>query len=62
MILSPNAAFDLEASTFSGDIESDFEIMVTGKFSKKKVQGAVNGGGAVVILNTFSGDIDLKKI
>ena len=62
MVLPSNAAFDLEASTFSGDIESDFEIMVTGKFSKKKVQGTVNGGGAVVILNTFSGDIDLRKI
>ena len=62
MVLPSNAAFDIEASTFSGDIESDFEIMVTGKFSKKKVQGTVNGGGAVVILNTFSGDIDLKKI
>ncbi len=62
MVLPSNAAFDLEASTFSGDIESDFEIMVSGKFSKKKIQGTVNGGGAVVILNTFSGDIDLKKM
>lgn len=62
MVLPSNAAFDLEASTFSGDIESDFEIMVSGKFSKKKIQGTVNGGGAVVILKAFSGDIDLKKI
>jgi hypothetical protein len=62
MILPADAAFDLEASTFSGDIESDFEIVVTGKFNKKKVQGTVNGGGAAVKLNTFSGDVDLKKM
>lgn len=61
MLLPSDSAFDLEAKTFSGDIESDFEIVVTGKFSKKKIQGTVNGGGGAVILSTFSGDISLKK-
>lgn len=61
MILPSGAAFDVEAQTFSGDIESEFDIVVTGKFSKKKIQGTVNGGGPLVTLTTFSGDVSLKK-
>lgn len=61
MYLPSNSAFDIEAATFSGDIESDFEISVSGKFSKKKITGTVNGGGAMLSLSTFSGDIKLEK-
>jgi DUF4097 and DUF4098 domain-containing protein YvlB len=61
MFLPSNSAFDIEAKTFSGDIETDFEISVTGKFSKNKITGTVNGGGAVVSLSTFSGDVTLEK-
>lgn len=61
MYLPGSSAFDIEAETFSGDIETDFEISVSGKFSKKRITGTVNGGGAVVILSTFSGDISLEK-
>jgi DUF4097 and DUF4098 domain-containing protein YvlB len=56
-----NSAFDLEAKTFSGDIDSDFEITISGKMSKKKIRGSVNGGGADVDLSTFSGDVILRK-
>lgn len=61
LFLPAASAFDIEAKTFSGDIETDFEISVSGKFSKKKITGTVNGGGAVVILSTFSGDITIEK-
>jgi len=61
MFLPSDSAFDIEAETFSGDIETDFEISVSGKFSKKKIMGTVNGGGAVLSLSTFSGDIILEK-
>lgn len=56
-----DAAFDLEARTFSGTIDSDFEIKIVGKISRKKLSGSVNGGGAEVVCKTFSGDIDLEK-
>ena len=61
MFLPADSAFDLEAQTFSGDIESDFEIKAVGKISEKEISGVVNGGGASVKISTFSGDIELKK-
>ncbi|MFC2166356.1 DUF4097 domain-containing protein [Acidobacteriota bacterium] len=60
-IVPSNAAFDLEARTFSGSINSDFDITVRGKISKKSLSGSVNGGGAEVELNTFSGNVYIKK-
>lgn len=59
--LPADSGFDLEANTFSGGIESDFEIKVSGKISKKRISGAVNKGGPLVKLSTFSGSIYLKK-
>lgn len=61
LYLPADAAFDLEAETFSGAIESDFEIKVMGKVSPKELSGSVNGGGAVLKVSSFSGDIKLKK-
>ncbi len=61
MTLPADSAFELEAKTFSGNIESDFEITVSGQISKRKISGVVNEGGAVVKLSTFSGDISLRK-
>ena len=55
------SAFDFEASTFSGVIDSDFEIEVSGKISPREIRGTVNKGGARVRLKSFSGNIDLKK-
>ena len=61
MAIPGSSAFELEAKTFSGDIDSDFEITISGKMSKKKIRGSVNGGGADVDLSTFSGDVILRK-
>ncbi|NIM57878.1 MAG: hypothetical protein GTO16_02905 [Candidatus Aminicenantes bacterium] len=61
MTVPAGSGFDLEANTFSGSIESDFEIKVSGKISKKRISGAVNKGGPLVKLSTFSGDVYLKK-
>jgi DUF4097 and DUF4098 domain-containing protein YvlB len=62
LYLPADSAFDLEAETFSGGIESDFEIKVVGKVSPKEMGGSVNGGGALLKVSSFSGDIKLKKI
>lgn len=61
LYLPSDSAFDFEAETFSGGVESDFEIKMTGKVSPKEMSGSVNGGGAVLKLSSFSGDIKLKK-
>ncbi len=61
LTIPQDAAFDLEAKTFSGSIDSDFEITLTGKISKKQLKGSVNGGGATLEAKTFSGNILIKK-
>jgi len=60
-IVPSNAAFDLEARTFSGSINSDFDITVRGKIEKRSLSGSVNGGGAEVELKGFSGNVYIKK-
>jgi predicted membrane protein len=61
LAIPSDAAFDLEARTFSGSINSEFEITLTGKISKKELKGSVNGGGATLEVKTFSGDVELKR-
>ena len=61
MFLPAAAKFSFDAETFSGVVDSDFKIEVSGKISPREVHGTINGGGAEVRLETFSGSIDLKK-
>jgi DUF4097 and DUF4098 domain-containing protein YvlB len=61
LTLPADSAFEFDAETFSGTIDSDFEIQVQGKMSPREVHGIVNKGGAEVKLGSFSGSIDLKK-
>jgi DUF4097 and DUF4098 domain-containing protein YvlB len=61
MSLPSDAKFSFDAGTFSGVVDSDFKIEVSGKISPRDVHGTINGGGAEVRLETFSGSIDLKK-
>ncbi len=61
MTIPSGSAFDLTASTFSGSIHSEFDILTSGKLNKKKISGSVNGGGPDVELKSFSGNIYLKK-
>ena len=60
-IVPSGSAFDLDARTFSGSINSDFDITVRGKIDKKSLSGSVNGGGAEVELKAFSGNVYIKK-
>lgn len=61
MTIPADSAFDFEANTFSGDIDTDFEIQVVGKISPREIHGTVGKGGATVKLKSFSGNVDLKK-
>jgi DUF4097 and DUF4098 domain-containing protein YvlB len=61
VMIPASSSFDVDAKTFSGDIDSDFEITVSGKISPRELHGTVGKGGATLILKTFSGNIDLKK-
>jgi hypothetical protein len=55
------SAFDIEANTRSGVIETDFPVEVSGKISSKEIHGSVNKGGARIRLTSFSGDIEFRK-
>jgi DUF4097 and DUF4098 domain-containing protein YvlB len=61
LIIPPESAFEFDATTFSGSIDSDFPIEVSGKMSSRELHGAVGKGGSSLRLSTFSGDIALKK-
>jgi hypothetical protein len=61
------SAFEVAASTFSGDIKFDQPLPGTVKGNTQRygpgrsVRGAVGGGGAYLELTTFSGDIIVGK-
>jgi DUF4097 and DUF4098 domain-containing protein YvlB len=51
------AAFTLDASTGSGSIHTDQEMLTQGSNSRHHVTGKLNGGGPTVRIETGSGDI-----
>jgi hypothetical protein len=52
------SAFTLDASTGSGDIKTDREMLVQGSIeSHHHITGKINGGGPLVRVETGSGDI-----
>jgi DUF4097 and DUF4098 domain-containing protein YvlB len=54
---SGGAAFTLEASTGSGSIHTDMEMLTQGSSNRHHVSGKINGGGPTVRVETGSGDI-----
>jgi len=52
-----SAALTLDASTGSGSIHSDKEMLTQGTQDKHHITGKINGGGPTVRIETGSGDI-----
>ena len=61
LFLPTDAAFDLRARTTNGSIKTDFPLSVRGKFSGKRIEGRVNGGGARLRLETTNGSIHIRE-
>ncbi len=65
LILPNDAAFDFNFRSFSGNLTTDFKVLseFTGKLKqpRRDVYGEVNGGGADVTVETFSGNAVLEK-
>jgi hypothetical protein len=55
------SAFDLDASTSGGGVSSDLTVTSTGKASRNRLKGPVNGGGKPVVLHTSGGNIRVQK-
>lgn len=51
----------VRASTVNGGMESDFPLTIQGKFSNRKMEGTIGGGGRDLNLETVNGSIRLKK-
>jgi len=62
-----DVGFELEASTFSGSIDSELPITIGGqsgssrRASRRSVRGVYGDGSASVELTTFSGDVIIRK-
>jgi beta-lactamase regulating signal transducer with metallopeptidase domain len=54
-----NAPLTLDASTGSGSVTSEHEMMVQGTFDHHHIRGALNGGGPTIRVQTGSGDIKI---
>ncbi len=52
-----HAAYNLEASTGSGDVHSDPPLTTHGTLNHHHITGEINGGGPTVRIDTGSGDI-----
>jgi hypothetical protein len=58
----PKSGFDLNASTFSGDITADASLgMKSASNSRRSLRGTVGDGGAALTVKTFSGDIIVTR-
>ncbi len=52
-----NAPLTLDASTGSGSVTTDHEMLVKGSLNQRHITGNLNGGGPLVRVHTGSGDI-----
>ena len=60
VVIRGSPAFDLEASSSSGRVESVAPVTVSGRLSRRALRGQVRGGGPAVAISTASGDIQIR--
>jgi len=72
LVLTNPSGFDLDASTFSGDIHSDLPLTIGGDAerarderrhgpSNRRIHATFGDKSAVIVVRTFSGDITIQK-
>jgi DUF4097 and DUF4098 domain-containing protein YvlB len=71
LAVSETTGFDLEATTFNGDVRSDFPLTLragpesgTGRGRRamnRAIRGSFGDASAIVVLKSFSGDIVITK-
>ncbi|MEX2262051.1 MAG: DUF4097 family beta strand repeat-containing protein [Bryobacteraceae bacterium] len=59
--LKESVGVDLDASTGSGRVVTDFPVTVQGNLSKHALKAAINGGGPLLHLRTSGGSIHIRK-
>jgi len=61
LILPGKLDTDVRASTVNGDIETDWPLTISGRFSNRRIRGTIGAGGRGLNLSTVNGEIRLKK-
>jgi DUF4097 and DUF4098 domain-containing protein YvlB len=61
LTLPPDLNTDVKATTVNGDISSDFPLTISGRISRRKVEGTIGGGGRLLALDSVNGSITLKR-
>jgi len=61
LILPGKLDTEIRANTVNGDIETDWPLTVTGRFSNRRIRGTIGAGGRGLSLSTVNGEIRLKK-
>jgi hypothetical protein len=61
MTMPAGLSADVKASTVNGDIQTDFPLTVTGRISRRKLEGTIGSGGRLLELSTVNGGIELRK-
>lgn len=54
-----NAPLTLDASTGSGEVTTEHEMVVKGSFDRQHIRGTLNGGGPTIRAQTGSGEIHI---
>jgi DUF4097 and DUF4098 domain-containing protein YvlB len=55
--LGVTGSFELDASTFSGDVQAESGLGITAGTNKRALRGTAGSGGAAVVISTFSGSV-----
>jgi DUF4097 and DUF4098 domain-containing protein YvlB len=61
LTLPPGLNTDVKASTVNGDIASDFPVTMSGRISRRRMEGTIGGGGRLLALDSVNGSITLKR-
>jgi DUF4097 and DUF4098 domain-containing protein YvlB len=61
LVLPSDSAFNLDAETKFGSIQTDFSVAMQ-EFEEKHIIGEVNGGGAILLIYTRNGNINLESL
>ncbi len=52
---------DVRVATVNGDINTDFPLTVSGRISRRRLEGTIGGGGRTLALESVNGSITLKR-
>jgi hypothetical protein len=62
LMLPRDLGADLELSTLSGELQSDYPVTVSGRFSRRRMQARIGAGGRRLEVSTVSGDVRIRAL